>query len=68
MITEEIRECGAGRGWMHGYSCPYYRMQDDVCTVSLSQLVVDRHRKRHYCAAEDYDNCPLLLAKLLRSR
>lgn len=46
--------------------CPYHD-GGSKCLAALSGLPPDRLRVRNYCSCEDYDLCPLYLARLLRS-
>jgi hypothetical protein len=44
--------------------CPYNG--NTVCRASVSSMPLDALRKTHYCNTENYDNCPIFLAKILR--
>jgi len=47
--------------------CPYLDMSDG-CNAALSALLPSQRMRRNLCANEDYDNCPIFLAKILRRR
>lgn len=44
--------------------CPYKDM--NICSASLSSMVIDTRIKENYCDNENYDNCPIFLSKMLR--
>ncbi|MBZ0154661.1 MAG: hypothetical protein K8I29_00410 [Alphaproteobacteria bacterium] len=47
--------------------CPYYSGGLEICTASCSSMGINVRMKLKYCGNEDYDDCPLFLAKgLLR--
>jgi len=47
--------------------CPYLDVSDG-CNAAFSGLVPSHRMRRKHCANEDYDNCPIFLAKVLRGR
>jgi hypothetical protein len=49
-------------------SCPYSDMIADVCRASISAMKLGLTMSLNYCASEDYDGCPIFLAKILRKR
>jgi hypothetical protein len=53
---------------VHGLKCPYSTAQSIFCAASIMTVAVDDRRKAAYCCTEDYDRCPLFLAKVLRGR
>lgn len=48
-------------------SCPYSGASD-ICDASLSSLSPSASVRSAFCDSEDYDSCPLFLAKVLRRR
>jgi len=48
-----------------GLCCPY-SSASDICNASLSSLSPSASVKTAFCDSEDYDYCPLFLAKVLR--
>jgi hypothetical protein len=44
--------------------CPYIDI--NVCTASISSMVINSQKRTDCCGTEDYDNCPIFLAKILR--
>lgn len=50
------------------YNCPYCSNDCSVCAASLSQMAIDTSRKSGYCHNENYDYCPIFLARTLRRR
>jgi hypothetical protein len=49
-------------------SCPYSDMIADICRASISAMKPGITGRLDYCASEDYDGCPIFLAKILRKR
>jgi hypothetical protein len=47
--------------------CPYTGASD-VCNAALSSLLPSPSMKANFCNSENYDNCPIFLAKALRRR
>lgn len=47
--------------------CPYSE-KSDICNASISLLVPTENVRTTYCRNENYDNCPIFLAKTLRKR
>ena len=48
----------------HELGCPYNG--NTVCTASVSSMQLDTVRRAHCCNTDNYDNCPIFLAKILR--
>jgi hypothetical protein len=48
----------------HEFDCPYNG--NTVCTASVSSMPLDTLRRAHCCTTDNYDNCPIFLAKILR--
>ncbi|GAB4421127.1 MAG: hypothetical protein OHK0032_16900 [Thermodesulfovibrionales bacterium] len=51
----------------HESRCPYCD-RSDMCTASIGFMLPTANEKATYCDTEDYDNCPIFLAKVLRRR
>jgi hypothetical protein len=49
-------------------NCPYDCSATDRCTASLSSMTIGSGSRQIYCSTDNYDNCPLFLAKILRRR
>jgi hypothetical protein len=49
-------------------ACPFDGAVTDICSASLSSLVIAPRKRRDYCSNENYENCPVFLAKILRRR
>ena len=45
-------------------TCPYNNVH--TCTASLSSMTIDEHQRQRWCITDDYDSCPIFLAKVLR--
>ena len=44
--------------------CPFN--DTGVCAASFSSMAIDSQKRASYCGTDNYDNCPLFLAKILR--
>jgi hypothetical protein len=44
--------------------CPYNGF--NTCRASLSSMMIDKRQQEDYCTDENYDTCPIFLAKMLR--
>ena len=49
-------------------ACPYGDIETNICMASLSAMVIGPGKRRDYCSNDNYDNCPIFLAKNLRRR
>ena len=49
-------------------SCPYCNIETEICMAALSTMSLGPITRLTYCDNENYDNCPVLLAKILRRR
>jgi hypothetical protein len=50
------------------HDCPFGNVESGICSASLSSMVIGPHRRRSYCSSDNYDNCPVFLAKMLRKK
>ncbi len=50
------------------WACPYACNTTHVCTASFSLMPLKLLTMQTYCATDNYDNCPVFLAKILRQR
>lgn len=46
--------------------CPEISTRDYTCSASLFSLAIDARRYERYCCQDNYDDCPMYLAKSLR--
>lgn len=51
---------------LHGLMCPYRTAKSIFCSASIMTVAIDDRRKDTYCGTDDYDRCPMFLAKVLR--
>jgi hypothetical protein len=51
-----------------GASCPYGDIIADVCRASISSMKLGLVASLKYCTSENYDGCPIFLAKIIRKR
>jgi hypothetical protein len=49
-----------------GSACPYHQAQSFFCAASVMSVAIDNRKKSTCCNTEDFDRCPLFLAKILR--
>ena len=49
---------------VHETICPFN--DASVCAASFSSMEIDSQKRASYCGTDNYDNCPLFLAKILR--
>jgi hypothetical protein len=45
-------------------ACPYNGIH--TCMASLSSMTIDEYQRERWCSTDDYDSCPIFLAKVLR--
>jgi hypothetical protein len=50
------------------YDCPFGNAESSICSASLSSMVIGTSRRQAYCSGDDYDSCPIFLARMLRKR
>ena len=46
--------------------CPYRNVHSMYCSASIMRMLIGRQRNMNYCLTEDFDRCPVFLAKVLR--
>ncbi len=49
-------------------TCPFGDAETNICSASLSSMIIAQRDRQEYCSNENYDNCPVFLAKILRRR
>ncbi len=49
-------------------SCPHDCLATGICEASLSSMTISSELRQIYCANDNYDNCPVFLARVLRRR
>jgi hypothetical protein len=50
------------------YGCPFGNTESSICSASLSSMVIGTSRRQAYCSGDNYDSCPIFLARMLRKR
>jgi hypothetical protein len=45
-------------------ACPYNGI--NTCMASITSFPLDEQKKANCCSTENYDDCPMFLAKILR--
>jgi hypothetical protein len=53
---------------VHGSTCPHGAGAVTFCSASIMTVVMSSYQKTTYCWTDNYDNCPMYLAKILRGR
>jgi hypothetical protein len=53
---------------VHKSKCPHDAAAGIFCSASIMSVVMSNYQKTNYCWTENYDNCPMFLAKILRKR
>lgn len=46
--------------------CPFASRHTEVCEASLSSMSRKTSTRQTWCDTENYDNCPIFLARVLR--
>ncbi len=46
--------------------CPYRDAADAVCSAAIMTFTISKRQDAAYCRTENFDQCPLFLAKVLR--
>jgi len=46
--------------------CPYWKRDAAHCSAAVMTVAITIHRKALHCCTEDFDRCPIFLAKVLR--
>ncbi len=47
--------------------CPFFEASRCLCRAALLTMTPDTVHRTRYCGSDDHDDCPLFLAKALRS-
>lgn len=47
--------------------CPFLDASDSHCSATLLRFMPDSGQLYHYCCSDNHDDCPVFLAKALRS-
>ncbi len=46
--------------------CPFRNVHHTFCPAAVMQMRIDPRREMTHCLTDNYDNCPVFLAKVLR--
>lgn len=49
-------------------ACPHWDSESSICMASISSMRLGIVERLVYCSSDNYDNCPIFLAKALRRR
>lgn len=55
-----------GHSLISGSICPYKPATNFFCSASVMTVAIDNRKETTYCNTDDFDRCPLFLAKVLR--
>ena len=66
MVISLYRNIPGQAAYFHQTACPYDCLHTDKCAASLSAMTISPVSRQIYCSTENYDNCPVFLAKMLR--
>ncbi len=47
--------------------CPYSKVHSMYCSASIMRMPIDQRRNMTYCSTNDFDCCPVYLAKVFRA-
>lgn len=47
--------------------CPFLDFERGYCSAAMLRFIPDSRQLYHYCCNDDHDDCPVFLAKALRS-
>lgn len=61
MVLNELNGSGIR---FYEMGCPYNGI--NTCMASLSSMLLDDDKRADCCGTENYDDCPIFLAKVLR--
>ena len=50
------------------HACPFSDKETNICSASLSSMIIGRQKNQVYCSSDNYDNCPMFISKILRKR
>jgi len=53
---------------VHRSKCPHDAGAGIFCSASIMTVVMSSYQKTNYCWTDNYDNCPMFLAKILRGK
>ena len=48
--------------------CPFQPSKNFFCSASIMTVALDSRKRSTYCNTEDFDQCPIFLAKVLRGQ
>ena len=65
MLSLQLETC---RNSVAFDACPFGETETNICLASLSSMVIGPSNRQEYCSNDNYDNCPIFLARSLRRR
>jgi hypothetical protein len=67
-ISQMTGEKDTGSIGVQMSTCPHGTASGYFCSASIMTVVLSNYQKTTYCWTDNYDCCPLFLAKVLRER
>ena len=67
-VTQLTAEKGFKTAGVQESTCPHGTAAGYFCSASIMTVVLSNYQKTTYCWTDNYDCCPLFLAKVLRER
>jgi len=68
----QISQATAGKeptsGSINVSACPFGSASSHLCYASVMKVIKSSYQNRNYCRTDNYDSCPMFLAKILRGR
>ncbi len=49
-------------------TCPFQPSKSFLCSASIMKVMIDSRKRSTYCNTENFDQCPIFLARVLRGR
>ncbi len=65
-ISQITGERDTGFTGVQESTCPHGTAAGNFCSASIMTVVLSAYQKTRYCWTDNYDCCPLFLAKALR--
>ncbi len=63
MLSLQLETCRSSTAFD---ACPFDETDTNICLASLSAMVIGPSKRREYCSNDNFDNCPIFLARTLR--
>ena len=64
----QTAQCTKNSVWDSESICPYQPSKSFFCSASVMAMAIDNRKRSIYCDTENFDQCPIFLAKVLRGK